>query len=369
MSFSSSKILSASGNFISNTFTRSSGLSSSFFFNPADIKYGNNIFVAIPSDNTAVNSQNCRAIKSTNGVTWAVAGGLPIIGTSSNEQRWKLLIYGNNTYVAFNESVQMSGLDGGGISTDSGDSWSSISAPTLYDTVWGGYLNNFFYRLGGGGTPTLQYSSNGSNWSSILLPTGNFSYPYSMAFGGGMYSIVCLVGNTCAYSSDGLNWSQASFPIFSENVVYGNGVFVSSSRDQNKIAYSSNGQNWSTVTLPEIASNKIVRISFLNNKFIAVGAGTDSAFYSDDGINWSATKLPIIQFWSKPLYSNGLYFTYTSSNIFAYSLDGINWRPLIINGDITQGFVGVVSANSSNEIVFIGENNLSVNYLYRLTLP
>jgi len=79
--------------------------------------------------------------------------------------------------------------------------------------------------------------------------------------------------------------------------------------------------------------------------------------------------LPIIQFWSKPLYSNGLYFTYTSSNIFAYSLDGIKWRPLIIKDDITQGFVGVVSANSSNEIVFIGENELSVNYLYRLTLP
>jgi hypothetical protein len=382
MSFSSSKILSASGNFLSNTFIKSNVSSiSSIYFPVGDIKYGNNIFVAIPNDNTT-SSQQCRTINSTNGSNWVLGGILPIIGTTSNEQRWSLLIYGNNAYVAFNASIQM-GMDGGAISIDSGNSWSRIFPPTLYDTTWGGYLNNFFYRLGvqsGIASPILQYSNNGSSWSAINLPVADYSYPYSMAYGNGIYSIVCQANNTCAYSSDGINWNQSSFPIFSENVVYGNGVFVSPSRDENKIAYSSNGQNWTVVTFPNLPTGDAqaaIQLSFLNNNFIAVCKKTNWVAISNDGSSWTSGNLPIIGSWESPIYLNGLFFTYikdsfgVTSNMFATSYDGLIWSPLIIKINTSVEFSRPVVSNSSNEIIFIAEqgNGISDKYFYRLTLP
>lgn len=110
----------------------------------------------------------------------------------------------------------------------------------------------------------------------------------------------------------------------------------------------------------EIISSPIIHtdtyiggICYGNGRFLAAGYKNKS-LYSDDGLNWSSSNLPITHTWI-PIYGNGKFMCYqsdsTSSNTYAYSVDGIAWivDETSISGrwcDICYGnnkFVGIIT--------------------------
>jgi hypothetical protein len=97
------------------------------------------------------------------------------------------------------------------------------------------------------------------------------------------------------------------------------------------------------------ASAKWNTVSWCNDKFIALvgdwmggstsgigylsttsggtsGISSNVGAYSYDGITWTAITMPSARYWSKVTYGNGVYVTVAgNTNIAAYSTNGINW--------------------------------------------
>ena len=75
----------------------------------------------------------------------------------------------------------------------------------------------------------------------------------------------------------------------------------------------SSSQNWQSVC-------------YGNGKFVAVNSSSDIFAYSTDGINWTQSTMPSKQEWNSVCYGNGKFVAVVyNSNKFAYSTNGINW--------------------------------------------
>ena len=83
--------------------------------------------------------------------------------------------------------------------------------------------------------------------------------------------------------------------------------------------------NWTQGTMSSKQSWNSV--CYGNGKFVAVcNDNTSNVFaYSTDGINWIKGTMPSSQKWNSVCYGNNKFVAIGYSNIFAYSTDGINW--------------------------------------------
>ena len=80
------------------------------------------------------------------------------------------------------------------------------------------------------------------------------------------------------------------------------------------------------VTLP--VSAYWYSVAYGDGKFVAIVANSSNiSAYSTDGINWTQTTLPVSANWQSVAYGDGKFVAIAanSSNISAYSTDGINW--------------------------------------------
>lgn len=151
-------------------------------------------------------------------------------------------------------------------------------------------------------------------------------------------------------SSNGLNWSSnainASNTTFTGGAAYGNGIYVAvgiydyDGYTLAPVAYrSSDGLSWNG---PYALNHLVNSITFANNIFVAVSAGTIDT--SPDAINWTTRASPgadleAVGFW------NGLFVAVGNGGIVVSS-DGTNWVSVsnvrataIAYGD--QGFVAL----------------------------
>ncbi len=147
----------------------------------------------------------------------------------------------------------------------------------------------------------------------------------SICYGNGKYVAVAN-GNISAYSTDGINWTQATLPSSTWlSVCYGNGKYVTVAYDTNISAYSTDGITWISSTLP--SSQYWQSVCYGNDKYVTVAGNTNISAYSTDGITWTQSTLPSNTSWQSVCYGNGKYVTvaYGNTNISAYSTDGINW--------------------------------------------
>jgi hypothetical protein len=143
----------------------------------------------------------------------------------------------------------------------SSPSWSQVSgtmlSPLANGVNWQGiaYGNNYFLAIPSTGV-SGAVSSNGVNWTSMVLPAGVATWT-SIAFGN--YYWIAL-GTTAggvsvaAYSnSNGTGWRTNNLPSTNlwSQVVYGNGRFTAITSNSTSVAYTTNfGSTWSSSYLP-----------------------------------------------------------------------------------------------------------------------
>ena len=85
--------------------------------------------------------------------------------------------------------------------------------------------------------------------------------------------------------------------------------------------------NWTEGTMP--SSQSWQSVCYGNGKYVAVAGTTNIMAYSTDGISWTEGNMPIKQAWNSVCYGNGKFVAISdraaSSNVMAYSTDGISW--------------------------------------------
>ena len=275
--------------------------------------------------------------------------------------------------------------------------WVSVGATTLQisttgnDWVYGlgdifsnvGYSVYYFgskWLAAGGNNYSLIYSDDGFNWTGC---DGGFDgQGYRIATDGiGNYVAIGQdnYNNNIQYSSDGINWSPATYDFVHFDIgyciAYGNGIWVagglSTTNNYNTLYYATSP---SGLYYPcnNTFSQQTVNVLYASGfgLFIAIGYDNDSLTlkYSSDGINWNDANNQFINYdteygWNSPLaYSpdigeNGVVvaFSYDANgNSQKYSYDGINWSngngPIDVNDVVYSNDIFMATGKYGNII-------------------
>jgi len=185
----------------------------------------------------------------------------------------------------------------------SGDSGSGDSAPLFNKLVVGGYIESMsWFNIEN--TKNLWYSDDGGEtWTGQAIPLEfgltNYTSLTHIAYGNGVY----VAGGTHAqaetatnpanmiYSTDFVNWTgipttnTGGFASGINGLVFANNIFVAGDFGSG-IKYSSDGTNWSFATFTSGTNKGIQTLNYVNNTFI--GINTDAKIItSTDGLNWT----------------------------------------------------------------------------------
>lgn len=233
--------------------------------NLSSICFGNGKFVAT--------SGGKYIAYSTDGIEWVAGNNLPDKTLSSPT----MLCYGNGIFVAITYEMSIDSASSplpapryrGYIFTSTdGVSWTQRKATDLESDI--PYMSICYGDdkfIVGGGTGTIEYSTNGINWtevSSSLIRINSICYGDGKFIMGGLYG-------SMAYSTDGTNWTDINQSILTSNVYsicYGDGKFIAS--DGTSVAYSTDGINWTDIVNP--IANTISTIYYNKGRFIVGSA-------------------------------------------------------------------------------------------------
>jgi hypothetical protein len=205
------------------------------------------------------------------------------------------------------------------------------------------------------------------------MPSSNYWYPY--AYGNGTFVAGNQATTTGAYSTNGTTWTSMTMPSTYVNyyMTFGNGYFVAStySTGYPYIAYSTNGYTWSTVYVPFSYSPS--NIVYNNGVFIIPTTGTTWYRSTNNGASWSSFYMPTNGTLS---VANG-YFIITSSSLVIYSSDGFNWNESLSTLPTTSSyaftglnglFIGVVTSSSGTKACYATNINGTGGFT-AVTLP
>lgn len=127
----------------------------------------------------------------------------------------------------------------------------------------------------------IYWSTDGETWNEGTLPN-NTSWQYP-CYGNGLYVVGAYSSDVCAVSTDMINWTTYVMPSFANaHIVYGNGVFVSSSG-----YYSVDCRAWKEI---QSTIRSFTHLIYDGRKFI--GNSNSYYAYSYDGITWFEIENP-----------------------------------------------------------------------------
>lgn len=286
-----------------------------------NVAYGNDKFVVLTSGSNI-------AAYSEDGVNWQqIELPTDILGS---------IAYGNNRFVAVgNEMIDIDGeVSRKGISYYSEDGVNWILG-TSYSEQFGNiyYINEKFMVQTYSNNIWLS-SSDGITWEIINLPTSDYIYMGSIAYGNGRYIMLAYdedvggdVGSVptdvVIYSDDGITWVVEAMPSYQfwGDICYGNNKFVAIAAhggwgDSTSVfAYSEDGINWTESTLP--VEGYWADLIYATEKFILISSRGDVVLYSEDGINWAQGTLPKEAGWDSVCYGEDKFVAvgdYTDEN-------------------------------------------------------
>jgi hypothetical protein len=177
------------------------------------ICYGGGMFVA--------GNEDGKVAYSSDGINWTQAEN----GNSVTSSIIDLIVYGNNTFVAWSSSRMAYSTDG--------INWTVSSGNRVPRSI--AYGNGRF--VGSTGGTAWISTDDGKNWTQEENTHSPFTQNKGIAFGNGLFVAGYAYTDT-AYSRDGINWITISsiYDIGFETFAYGNGKFVGGS-SSGKIMY------------------------------------------------------------------------------------------------------------------------------------
>jgi hypothetical protein len=226
-----------------------------------DIIYADNKFVAVGFKLLGGNYDTSVQV-STDGLTWTEYNPSTNVFLTS-------ITYGNGKFVAVGDG------EGGFpentvITSTDAINWTLSVTSGVYGLRKIAYGNGIFVAVSSlisGGNNKIFYSSDGLTWNNQTFIYNN----ETILFANNKFT----VGN--AYSSDGINWTAATYTgtLEPNGLVYGNGIFVGVGifESGDSIAISTDAISWETIAGPEIGAWQTV--TFGDNKFISLRIAFD----------------------------------------------------------------------------------------------
>jgi hypothetical protein len=273
-------------------------------------------FVAIGGNRVAYSSDGGR--------TW-VPSTLPQL----SDGYWYNVGYGAGTFVAV-AGIANGGTDMAAYSIDGGRTWTEITLPISKD--WDGVTYGAGKFIIYSDTDAVAVCSiDGVHWTETNILNNR---AVVMAYGAGKF-VSLSPWYEGAYSSDGVNWTKTTTPVFGDwqGITYGAGKFIAVGGNANanggpRAVYSTDGINWTTTELPTLdGSYWWDHVAYGDGAFVAIAVNPggypqrNEAAYSSDGFNWTVTTLPDT-YWCDIAYGNGVFVTVSQQNTAAYSTDG-----------------------------------------------
>lgn len=294
--------------------------------------------------------------------------------TSSTDNEWRSITYGNGLFVASSKTGSGNQI----MTSPDGINWTTRSTPAAREWRYVTYGNGMFVAVAATGTGNrIMTSYDGVTWTARTSPADYFWR--AVAWGGGQFVATANngTGNQVMTSPDGINWTLRSTPVLHQwaNVRYGNGTWVAVSADgidtTNQVMTSTDGITWT-------AHDSSVVCDFFGleyGKGIFIASGTDCLMTSPDGINWTTRTVPSgsSHQWHAIKYGDGLFVSVskTGNERAMYSYDGITWTAvetpnLNAYHDVTFGngmFVASANSGTGNRIMTSGNmRNYDVTY-------
>ncbi|WP_221414169.1 immunoglobulin-like domain-containing protein [Paenibacillus sp. 598K] len=212
--------------------------------------------------------QNSTIITSDDGLTWTKR-------TVSGSQNLQSVTYGNGKFVAV-------GANGRVITSPDGTSWTVQTSNVTYNLNGVTYGNGQYVAVGYVGT--VITSANAITWTAQTI--NSYSDIYSIAYENGKYIAGGSYGALIS-SPDGVSWashiSNASYHL--NGIAYGNDMYVVVG-NSGKVVTSADGVNWTLQSSSSSTTNNLLKVIYVNDTFMAVGAnGTILQSVPDPAVN------------------------------------------------------------------------------------
>lgn len=292
--------------------------------------------------------------------------------SSVSTTAWSGLAYAPsiNTWVAVARTgtnrLAVSGASG----TIAGISWifgGLAQNNAMRDVVWCSGLN-LFAAVSSGGTNRVQTSTDGVSWT-VRTAAGANSWE-CMSYSPSLNRICAFATSAtpvqqCMTSTDGTTWVfSTTFPsIFffpqattwspdvGKFVVLGQGV-------TNPCAYSTDGVNWTQGSGLDNISWRSVCWSTEVGLYVAVAeSGTNRVATSPDGINWTMRSAAAANSWNGVCYAPDIgkfvAVSYDGATRSMVSTDGINWS--LGNLTIAEGWRNVAWSPTRRQLVAVAD--------------
>ncbi len=259
------------------------------------------------------------------------AGDEWITLVADNDLQYRLMAYGNDTYVG----LGYYGTNRLITSTD-GENWTpsaALDAMQWNDVVYG---NGLFVALPSGENP-IHTSTNGVTWTAgSSLSENGWN---KLGYGNGMFVAIKSYGDfRVATSTDGINWTErVGHPAVGDFITYGNGKFVAGQYGENVLVTSTDGITWTQQTFSDLSYSYygLNDIVYADGLFVAVSDYSEDengdeisqlVLTSPDAITWTLRDTPN-GYWYSVTYGDGVYaaVSYGGENSLMTSTDGISW--------------------------------------------
>ena len=222
------------------------------------------------------------------------------------------------------------------VGTDSG-AWVEAQGPSNQNYTAITYGEGKFVAIGRGGV--IEYSTDGINWSEATTTTLTSNNWVGIAYGNGRFVALSSDGAVRAmYSEDGITWNQSNAITAADyaDITFGEGKFIAVGT--NMVSISTDGKNWGQGT-GEVGSRTYNAVAYGDGVFVGVmRSNTQSATWSADGYTWQNARSTRQGVYNSVAYGNGVFIAVgRGTNHIMISKDkGQTWTGILNIGDIAS---------------------------------